>query len=147
MIPIDQLYPVPVFGAVPSLSMTFAESISNPPQLAVKSFAPYKRFAVEIIDDGLDTAGLLSGDYAIFREQGWPNDELQVVCVAFGNNVTIRILEGIQMREPVLRTARDAVREQRHRNDFIVLGVLDGIIKSDFVKFMELEEEAFDWGC
>ncbi|MFB5189034.1 hypothetical protein [Alicyclobacillus fastidiosus] len=140
-------YPVSVYGAIPSLNVTYVDTVSNPPQLAVKSYAPYKRFAVEIVDDGLDTAGLRTGDYAVFREQGWPNDELQVVCVAFGNDMTLRILEGIQIREPFLRTARDVIREQRHRNDFIVLGVLDGIIKADFVEFLEVEEEAFDWGC
>lgn len=139
-------YPVAVYGAIPSLHTTYIDGVSTPLQLAVKSYAPYKRFAVEIVDDGLDTAGLRIGDYAIFREQGWPNDELQVVCVAFGNDMTLRILQGIQSREPILRTSRDVVSEQRHRNDFIVLGVLDGIIKSDFVEFIEVEEE-FDWGC
>ncbi|WP_436664365.1 hypothetical protein ACOALA_10140 [Alicyclobacillus acidoterrestris] len=81
-----QMNAVPVYGGIPCLHTTYAEKISKPLQLAVKSYAPYKRFAVEIVDDGLDTAGLRIGDYAIFREQGWPNDELQVVCIAFGND-------------------------------------------------------------
>lgn len=58
---------VPVYGDVLSLDGTFLEPSEDVPQLVVKSFVPYKRFAVRIADDGKDSFGLREGHYAIFR--------------------------------------------------------------------------------
>lgn len=143
----DEKYLIPVFGSVPSLATTLVVEPENPPELVVRSYAPYRRFAVEVVDDGLDSFGLEPGDYAIFREQRWPNCELQICVIAFGDEVIMRAMENIWATEPTLRVAADkAPPIQRHRNDFIVLGVLDGVIKADFAE-LEYLEAAFDWGC
>lgn len=142
-----QEYPIPTFGTVPSLQTTVLESPEGCPDLLTKSYAPYKRFGVQVGDAGMDTFGLEEGDYAVFREQHWPNDECQIVLVAFGEEGTIRLMENIYASEPTLRVAGDKIPEiTPHRNDFIVLGVLDGVIKREFARLAQ-PEEVFDWGC
>ncbi|MCL6600289.1 MAG: hypothetical protein K6T81_16365 [Alicyclobacillus macrosporangiidus] len=141
-------FAVPIVGAVPSLQYTVVDPVYNTPNLMVNSYAPYKRFAIPVIDEGLDSAGLMPGDYAIFREQRWPNDECQVCLVAFGDEVALRILEDIWNTEPVLRVCGDRIPpERRHRNDFIVLGVLDGVVKAGLEELEYPESADFDWGC
>lgn len=140
--------PIPIFGSIPSLSTTVSERDASDHDLLVKAYAPYKRFAVLVEDDGLDTAGLMPGDWAIFREQGWPNEECQVCCLSFGDETTLRIVELIYDVEPRLRVCGDKMAPiRRHRNDFIIRGVLDGIIKRDFAELLPREEPMFDWGC
>lgn len=137
---------IPTYGRIPSLTTTILETPEDPPDLTVKAWAPYRRFAVEVDDMGLDTFGLLPGDWAIFREQRWPNMECQIVLVAFGDEGALRLLEGINETEPVLRVAGDRIpNERRNRNDFIILGVLDGVIKGEFAQLI-YPELTFDWG-
>jgi hypothetical protein len=143
-----ELFAVPVVGSVPSLQYTIMDPVYNAPNLLVRSYAPYKRFAIQVIDDGLDSAGLMSGDYAIFREQRWPNDECQVCVVAFGDDVALRIIEDIWNTEPKLRVCGARIpSERRHRNDFIVLGVLDGVVKAGLEVIEQVSNDEFDWGC
>jgi hypothetical protein len=142
------LYVVPIMGAIPSLQFTMMDPVYNTPNLIVRSYAPYKRFAIQVVDDGLNSAGLIPGDYAIFREQRWPNDECQVCLVAFGDDAALRIIEDIWNTEPILRVCGDRIPpERRHRNDFIVLGVLDGIVKAGLEQIEQIESEEFIWGC
>jgi hypothetical protein len=144
----DELFAVPIVGSLPSLEYTIMDPVYNAPNLLVRSYAPYKRFAIEVVDDGLDSAGLMPGDYAIFREQRWPNDEYQVCVVAFGDDVVLRIIEDIWNTEPILRVCGDRILpERRHRNDFIVLGVLDGVVKSGLEQIEQVNADEFDWGC
>jgi|GEM_PF-5766719 len=138
---------IPILGSVPSLSTTILGGTASENDLLVKSYAPYKRFGVLIEDDGMDTFGLCPGDYAVFREQRWPNMECQIILATFGDEATIRLLEGIYETEPTLRVAGDKIEPiTPHRNDFIILGILDGIIKAEFAQ-LEHREEVFDWGC
>ncbi|GMA48975.1 hypothetical protein GCM10025857_03320 [Alicyclobacillus contaminans] len=53
------------------------------------------------------------------------------MCViAFDDDVTLRIIEDTWNTEPPHRLRGDRIpAERRHRNDFIVLGILDGIVK------------------
>jgi hypothetical protein len=143
-----ELFAVPVVGSVPSLRYSIIDPVYNAPNLLVRSYAPYKRFAIQVVDDGLDSAGLMPGDYAIFREQRWPNDECQVCVVALGDDVALRIMEDIWNTEPVLRVCGDRIPlERRHRNDFIVLGVLDGVVKAGLEVIEQVASDDFDWGC
>jgi hypothetical protein len=144
----SEMFAVQIMGAVPSLQYTIMDPVCDSPNLVVRSHAPYKRFAIQVVDDGLDSAGLMPGDYAIFREQRWPNDECQVCVVAFGDDVSLRIIEDIWNTEPVLRVCGNRIpSERRHRNDFIVLGVLDGIVKAGLDQIEQVEAEEFIWGC
>lgn len=139
---------VPLIGSVPSLDMTMVSEPDRSPQLRVKSWSPHRRFAIEACDDGLDSFGLSAGNYGIFREQRWPDNECQICCIAFGDNVTLRILEGLYDTEPTLRVAGDKIEPiMRHRNEFIVLGILDGVIDVDFAEIDSPVDDVFDWGC
>jgi hypothetical protein len=143
-----ELFAVPVVGSVPSLQYTIMDPVYHAPNLLVRSYAPYKRFAIQVVDDGLDSAGLMPGDYAIFREQRWPNVECQVCVVAFGDDVALRIVEDIWNTEPILRVCGDRIpSERRHRNDFIVLGVLDGVVKAGLEVIEQVSNDDIDWGC
>lgn len=139
---------IPTFGLVYALTSTFLEIPSNPPDLVVKSYAPYRRFAVAIGDDGLDSFGLLQGDYAIFREQRWPNNECQVCLVTMGDEVTMRILEGIFNPVVTLRVSGEKVPSlELATTDFVVIGVLDRVIRREFSVLKHLEtQEAYE-GC
>ena len=140
-------YHIPVMGAVPSLTTAVLASPENPPILLVQSYAPYRRMAVQIADDGLDSFGLALGNYAIFRAQGWPNAEPQVCLIAFGDDLTLRLVEDIFASEPILRVAGEKIPAVRpHRNDLIVLGALDGVIDQEFASLEQIEP-VFDWGC
>ena len=143
-----ETFAIQIMGVVPSLQYTIMDPVYNSPNLMVRSYAPYKRFAIQVVDDGLDSVGLMPGDYAIFREQRWPNDECQVCVVAFGDDVALRIIEDIWNTEPVLRVCGNRIpSERRHRNDFIVLGVLDGIVKAGLEQIEQVEAQEFNWGC
>jgi len=139
---------IPTFGLVYALTSTLLEVPSNPPDLIVKSYAPYRRFAVAIGDDGLDSFGLLQGDYAVFREQRWPNNECQVCLVTMGDEVTMRILEGIFNPVVTLRVSGEKVPSlELATTDFTVIGVLDGVIRREFSVLEYLEtQEAYE-GC
>jgi hypothetical protein len=144
----SEAFAIPIMGAVASLQYTTMDPVYNAPNLMLRSYAPHKRFAIHVVDDGLDSAGLMPGDYAIFREQRWPNDECQVCVVAFGDDVALRIIEDIWNTEPILRVCGDRIPpERRHRNDFIVLGVLDGIVKAGLEQIEQPVDDEFDWGC
>lgn len=140
-------YPVPIMGSLSSLANTQMIWSDSSQFVMTRSYAPYRRFALQVIDDGLDSFGLIPGSYAIFREQGWPNIECQICVIAFGEEATIRLIENIYDTEPTLRVSGDKIEPiQRHRNDFIVLGVLDGVITADFAH-LEAAMEEFNWGC
>jgi SOS-response transcriptional repressor LexA len=139
---------VAFMGSVPSLSTTFLEQIENPPDLVVKSYAPFRRFAVQIADDGMDSFGIEQGDFLIFREQRWPTDEGQICLVTFGDEVSIRILEYIYNPEVTLRVPGEKIPSlELAPTDFCVIGVLNGVIKEEFAELIYHEEEDFDWGC
>ncbi|QQE79626.1 hypothetical protein [Alicyclobacillus sp. SO9] len=136
---------IPTFGSIPSLSAAVLDTPENAPDLVVRDYAPYKRFGVQVDDMGLDTFGLFPGDWAIFREQRWPNMECQIVLVAFGEEGTLRLFEGTNETEPILRVSGERIPEERHhRNDFIILGVLDGVIKAEFAQ-LSYPEPILDW--
>jgi SOS-response transcriptional repressor LexA len=138
---------VAFMGSVPSLSTTFLEQIENPPDLVVKSYTPYRRFAVQIADEGLGSFGIHTGDYLIFREQRWPTNEGQICLVTFGDEVTIRILEYIYNPSVILRIAGDKIPQlELAPTDFCVIGVLDGVIKEELAKLVYHEDEDYDWG-
>jgi len=90
-----KLFHIPTVGAAYALTSVLLEVPENAPTLLVKSYAPYRRFAVIIGDNGLDSFGLQEGDYAVFREQRWPNTECQVCLVTRGDEVSMRVIEGI----------------------------------------------------
>lgn len=137
---------IPVIGTVPALTTVFLESAENPPDLLVKSYAPYRRFVIEIADDGLDTFGLQQRDYAVFREQRWPTNECSVCLVTFGDEVSMRVLEYINNPEVTLRVSGEKIPSlELAPTDFQVIGVLDGIVKRDYAKIKQ-PEVAFDWG-
>lgn len=143
----DQIH-IPTFGIVPSLEVASLEASENAPDLVVKSYAPYRRFAVEIGDDGLDTFGLLEGDYAVFREQRWPNNECQVCLVTLGDEVTMRVIERIDNPEVMLRVSGEKVPTlELAPTDFSIIGVLDGVIRKEFVVLRHPETLETDWGC
>jgi SOS-response transcriptional repressor LexA len=142
------MYPVPLMGSLGALENTYMVWSDSSKFIMTKSHTPYRRFAIQVLDDGLDSFGLVSGSYAIFREQGWPNNECQICVIAFGDEATIRLMENIYSTEPTLRVSGDRINPiEPHRNDFIVLGVLDGVIHQEFACISQGMEEAFDWGC
>lgn len=138
---------IPLIPSVPSLGTEdiLVESDPNGPCLAVHSYVPYRRFAMEVIDDGLDSFGLIPGDYAVFREHGWPTNECQICLIAFAGEMTVRLLEGLYNTEPTLRVSGDKIDPiTRNRNDFIVLGTLDGVIKRELARVLEPAELQYD---
>jgi hypothetical protein len=139
---------IPIMGTVPSLTTILLESFENPPELLVKSHALYRRFAIEVGDNGLDTFGLQLGDYAVFREQRWPTHECSACLITFGDEVTMRVLEYINNPEVTLRVSGEKISNlELAPTDFQVIGVLDGIIKKEFAVIETPEPAGFDWGC
>jgi SOS-response transcriptional repressor LexA len=136
---------IPMFGPVPSLTTTLLETPENPPDLVVRGYAPYRRYAVQVVDDGLDSFGLELGDFAVFREQRWPNRECQICLVTFGDEVTMRLLEYINNPEVTLRVSGEKIPPlELAPTDFVVIGVLDGVIKAEFAQ-LAYPEPSFDW--
>lgn len=143
----DHTY-IPTFGIVPSLATATLDAPEGAPDLVVKSYAPYRRFAVEVGDDGLDSFGLQQGDYALFREQRWPNNECQVCLVTFGDAVTMRVVERINNPEVILRVSGEKVPAlELAPTDFCIIGVLDGVIRQEFVVLQRPEHQEVEWGC
>lgn len=139
---------VPYMGSLPTLTMGSMSTEQPAAYVRVKSWLPTRRFAVCAEDDGLDSFGLSPGNIAIFREQRWPDNECQICCIAFGDDVTLRILEGLYDTEPTLRVSGDKIEPiVRHRNEFIVLGILDGVIDLEFAEIESPADDIFDWGC
>lgn len=139
---------ISTFGIVPALASASLEAAENAPNLVVKSCVPYRRFAVQVGDDGLDSFGLLQGDYAVFREQPWPNRECQVCLVTSGDEVTMRVLENIFNPIVTLRVSGDKiVTLDLARTDFSVVGVLDGVIRKEFAVLSSPEAQEVEWGC
>lgn len=140
-------YPIPLMGSVGALETIHMASNDAGSFLLTEFHAPYRRFAVRITDHGLDSFGLIPGAYAVFREQGWPTNECQICLLAFGDEATVRMMENIYSTEPTLRVSGDRIPPiEPHRNDFIVLGVLEGLIHEEFARIIA-GEETFDWGC
>lgn len=89
-----------------------------------------------------------SGDYAVFREQRWPTHERKVCLVTFGDEVTMRLMEGISNPEVTLRVCGEKIPPiDIATTDFVVLGVLDCVIKEEFARLAWPEQEEMDWGC
>lgn len=65
----NKAYYVPIMGIVPSLTTSLLETPEHPTDLLVNTYAYYRRYAVQIDDDGLETFGIHPGDYLLFREQ------------------------------------------------------------------------------
>lgn len=141
-------YFVPIMGSVPSLMTTTIEPPENPIELLVQSHAMYRRFAVQIVDTGLDTFGIQAKDYLIFREQRWPTNEGQICLITMGDEITIRMMEYINNPMVTLRVGADQISElELATTDFCVIGVLDDVIKEELATFAEPLEETLDWGC
>ncbi|MFB5192703.1 hypothetical protein [Alicyclobacillus fastidiosus] len=139
---------VSLIGPIPSLETVWFGQEGKKQDLVVKSWAPYQRFAVQVADDGLDSFGLKQGNYAVFREARWPDRECQVCLVRFGDEVTIRLVEGINSTMVTLRVSSDRIPPlELEPTDFSVVGILDGVVFAEFAEFAEAKEEVFDWGC
>lgn len=144
----DHVTHIPTFGVVPILVSASLDAPENAPDLVVKSYAPYRRFAIQIGDNGLDSFGLQQGDYAVFREQSWPNNECQVCLVTSGDEVTVRVLENILNPMVTLRISGDRIAAvELAPTDFNVIGVLDGIVRQEFAVLTSPERHEMDWGC
>jgi len=101
-----------------------------------------------LTEDGLDTFGLKTGDYAIFREQRWPTHDCSVCLVRFGDEVTIRIVEYINNPEVTLRVSGEKILTlELAPTDFTVIGVLDGVIREEFARIVQPTSDTFEWGC
>ena len=141
-------YCVPYMGSIPSLTTTHIQTPENPEDLLVHSHAFYRRYAVQIEDEGLSTFGIDAGDYLIFREQRWPSLEGQICLLTMGDEVTIKMLECINNPTVTLRVGGDQILPlELGTTDFCVIGVLDGVIKKECAGFAELEDLAFNWDC
>lgn len=139
---------IPIYGHVGALDTAYLETPSDAPDLVVKSIVPYRRFAICIADDGLDSFGLHEGNYAVFREARWPDRECQVCLVRFGDEVTIRLVEGINATMVTLRVSGDKIPPvELEPTDFSIMGLLDGVIFEEFALIAPKEEQEFDWGC
>jgi len=137
---------IPTVGTAYALTTILLETPENPPFLVVKSYAPYRRFAVVVGDSGLDSFGLLAGDFAVFREQRWPNNECQVCLVTMGDEVTMRVVEGIFNPILALRVSSDKIPPlELATSDFAVIGILDGVISQEFAVLEYPETEAAEW--
>lgn len=139
---------LPVIGPVPSLETVWMGEQDAKRELAVKSWAPYPRFAVEVADDGLDSFGLRKGHFGIFREARWPDRECQICMIRFGDEVTLRLFEGLRSDMVALRVSGDRIPPlDLTPTDFSVVGILDGVIFAEFAELAEPVVEEFDWGC
>lgn len=140
----DKDYLIPYMGEVPSLTTALLESKENYPLLAVSSFDFARRYAVKITDDGMSGQGINTGDYLVFREQRWPTNESEICLVTFGDEVTIRILEYIYNPDITLRVTGDQIPPlELAPADFVVIGVLAGVVKSDLAQLVYPENEAY----
>lgn len=143
----DRFTHIPLIGDIPSLDTVLLATCEASTVLLVRSITPYRRFAVRAADDGLDSFGLRKGSYAVFREQRYPTQECQICLVRFGDEVTMRLLEGIHATFVTLRVSGDKIPPlELEPTDFAVVGVLDGVILEEFARVAEPELQ-FDWGC
>ena len=144
----DKAYYVPIMGAVPSLTTSLLEIPEHPADLLVNSYAYYRRYAVQIDDDGLEMFGIHHGDYLLFREQRWPTQEGQICLITLGDEVTIRMLEYIYNPSVILRVGEDLISPlELAPTDFRVIGVFDGIVKTSLATLVNAEDPYDDWGC
>ena len=139
---------VPIFGTVPSLDTTTIYQQDAPTQfLKLKSWAPYNRFGIVAGDDGLDSFGVRPDHYLVFREARWPDRECAVCLVSFGDEVSVRLLEGITSTLVTLRVSGDRIPPvELDPHELTVMGVLDGVIYPEFAEVVT-QEPIFDWGC
>ena len=143
----DKYTRIPIYGQVPSLTTTTMTVPESPPDLLVRSITPYRRFAVQAADDGMDTFGMRIGTYAVFREQRWPTHDCTVCLVTFGDETSIRMLEYINSDMVTLRVAGEKIPAlELAPTDFQVIGVLDGVILEEFAQ-VDQPEPVFEWGC
>ena len=139
---------VPIIGPIPALDTAVWQEDDTRRELVVKSWAPYQRFAVEIGDDGLDSFGLRGGNYGVFRAARWPDRECQVCLIRFGDEVTVRLVEGINSTMVTLRVSGDRIAPlELEPTDFSIVGILDGVIDTEFAHIVEPQSAEFDWGC
>lgn len=139
---------LPIIGPVPALEAIEWQDGDTQRELVVKSWAPYQRFAVEIGDNGLDSFGLREGNYGVFRAARWPDRECQVCLVRFGEEVTVRLVEGINATMVTLRVSGDRIEPlELEPTDFSIVGILDGVIDGEFARVVEPQPAEFDWGC
>jgi hypothetical protein len=61
----------------------------------VLTHAMHWRFAVQIVDTGLDKFGIQARNYLIFHEQRWLTNEGQICLITMGDEITIRMMEYI----------------------------------------------------
>lgn len=139
---------ISIIGPIPSLDVVYLGEQDSKRDLLVKSWSPYPRFAAEIGDDGLGSFGLRHGNFGVFREARWPDRECQVCLVRFGDEVTIRLVEGIRATMVTLRVSGDRIPPlEMEPTYFSVVGILDGVIHAEFAQIVESEANEFDWGC
>ena len=139
-------YCIPYMGPIPSLTTTHIQTPENPEDLLVHSHAFYRRYAVQIADEGLSTFGIDLGDYLLFREQRWPSLEGQICLLTMGDEVTIKMLECINNPTVTLRVGGDQILPlELGTTDFCVIGVLDGVIKKELATFTVPKEDMFVW--
>lgn len=139
---------IPTYGTVTSLALTTLDPPVSAPELVVKSYAPYPRFAIQIGDDGLDSFGLQVEDWAVFRGQRWPTKECQVCLISMGDEVTLRVMENVNSEEVVLRVSGEKIPSlELATSEFSVIGVLDGVVRKESVVLTQPEALAEDWGA
>ena len=148
MIDLSNQHCIAFVGKVPSLTTTLLQTFDQVPDLVVTSYAPYRRFAIQLDDDGLDSLGIYAGDYLVFREQRWPTNELQICLITLGDEATVRLIQHILDSEVTLKVTAEKILDlELAPTDFCVIGVLDGIVKESLAEFIIRHEREFDWGC
>lgn len=63
----EKLHRIPIYGSVPSLSFGQLCDRETVPDLLVKSWGPYTRFAAEMKDDGMHSFGFARVDMPYLR--------------------------------------------------------------------------------
>lgn len=130
---------IPFIGKVYSKDTTHLWIEECTQFLLMESPSYYQRFAVQIGDNGLSGLNIHKGDFLIFRRQDWPDNEEQIVFLRFGDECAVRILEGIWDESPILKVTEEKYDPWIYsRNQYIILGVLVGVLKPDDAKIISI---------
>lgn len=141
-------YQIPMIGAVCTREFADPRVDDRYPLVYVSGASMRQRFVVQILDDGLEGLDVHENDYLVFADSGWPTIEQTVCFICQGDEAIVRILHGVYDTEPLLTTTGERYRDlELHRNQYQVRGQLIGVIRRREARFVEPEEERFDWGC
>lgn len=130
------IHEIPFLGDVFTEKTTTLFVDDDPRCLLVHGSSLYPRFAVKILDDGLEGLNIHPYDYLIFSQTGWPQSEGELCFIRIGDEVIVRSIYGLFDTEPLLGTVGDRYTAFRtHRNDFIVQGRLIGRLSPEEVEW------------